>query len=108
MKRIKASTAILRGYQQVNGRQHFEDYYFGPSAKHPTRVCVLDARNLGATGTAEYCFHSGEPEFEHAFKEAWGFFPSDLNDGGTFDRDEPRMPPLPWEHIYGMARAAGL
>jgi hypothetical protein len=97
MKHKKFSTAILCGFKKVDGRQYFKDYC---DRRHddPTRpraVCVLGARNLCVNGNATNT--TGMVPQSMAFFDAWGEYPDELNDDG-----------MPWEHIYGMARAAGL
>jgi hypothetical protein len=101
MKHKKFSSAILCGFKKVDGRQHFGDYCPSDEDPHdPTSVCVLGARNLCLTGSAKNA--AGMVHHQRAFYEAWGLYPDDLNDG------DGAMPSMPWEHIYGMARAAGL
>ena len=104
MKHRKFSSAILCGFKKVDGRQHFGDYCpEEDDPRYPWSVCVLGARNLCLTGSAKNLGNSSDFEADTmAFYKAWGVFPDDLNDGGC------AMPGLPWEHIYGMARAAGL
>jgi hypothetical protein len=100
MKHKKFSSAILCGFKLVDGRQHiggYSNHAHGDSLA----VCVLGAGNLCLTGVPRGSLES--MDFEEAFKKAWGFNPAALNDGRLEDSE-----PMPWEHIYGMARAAGL
>ena len=102
MKHRKFSSAILCGYEKVGGKQHVGGYCRGDPEK-PAAVCVLGARNLCRTGSATVEEGEAQSNAEcDRFKRAWGFLPQHLNDG-MYGADR-----LPWEHIYGMARAAGL
>ena len=85
---MKVSEAILRGFEKVNGNQI--RYTFFEHDRHGRVVgcCVMGAASLGGAGGQRF----GRP-----FREAWGIHPTALNDRG-----------MPWEHIYGMAVAAGL
>lgn len=102
---MKYSTAILRGFKKVGGAQCVNHLYEGHDIV-PTAVCVNGAALLALHGSAE--FDDDGPataalsDMSDAFLAAWGIDPVDLNNGlGD-------MPGLPWEHIYGMARAAGV
>ena len=100
MKHRKFSSAILCGYKKVDGRQHiggYSNHKDGPELA----VCVLGAGGLCLIGRPGSCAASFK--FEEQFEQAWGFNPAALNDGRLEDAS-----PMPWEHIYGMARAAGL
>jgi hypothetical protein len=88
---MKFSEAILKGYEKVNGRQCRGNYARLDRDGNPVAHCVIGAMYSGDPGDA----HMHE---RGRFEEAWGFSAMGLN-------DEERMP---WEHIYGMARAAGL
>jgi len=96
MKPMKFSEAILRGFEMVGGKQ-CKGYYCPreDDPRKPGAVCVLGARNLCLTGDAtEEPGRFTDPDSDD-FCDAWGIHPSTLNDEG-----------MPWEHIYGMARAA--
>lgn len=94
---MKFSEAMLKGFRKVNGHQFFGGYYADRPGGFPRSVCVLGAANLGAYGDPwSYPFHTGCGAVDR-FANAWGLKPQDLNDEG-----------MPWEHIYGMAVAAGL
>ena len=99
---MKFSEAMLKGYQMAGGRQ-FHGGTYAPADDNwnkPSRVCVLGAATLAlsgcAGGTGASTFTTLGPEVRE-FCAAWGIRPEDLNDEG-----------MPWEHIYGMAVAAGL
>ena len=95
MKHKKFSSAILCGFKEVGGRQQLGTFSDGASdARCPRAVCVLGAISLCLNGDAE---SMGYGDFPQLFADAWGIAPQDLNDEG-----------MPWEHLYGMARAAGL
>jgi hypothetical protein len=95
---MKLSEAILKGYERVGGRQCKHAYYENGTPSRPEAVCVMGAVSLALSGNA-----AGDVvnPFAHkgvqAFVVAWDMAPSALNDEG-----------MPWEHIYGMAVAAGL
>lgn len=92
---MKFSEAMLKGYEMVGGKQYRGDYYpTGDCCSAPTQVCVLGAVNLGDHGDA---LGAAGWEFSNRFYNAWGVRATSLNDMG-----------MPWEHIYGMAVAAGL
>lgn len=91
---MKFSEAMLKGYEMVGGRQCKNVFHRG-NPFDPDSVCVLGAVSLGDHGNA-LGGHIGW-SFSAAFKCKWGVYPANLNDEG-----------MPWEHIYGMAVAAGL
>lgn len=93
MKPKKLSAAILCGYKLVDGKQHFGDY----ANKDGSAVCVLGAVNLCLTGDPRKEYVGPLAADQDRFRKAWGDWAEDLNDEG-----------MPWEHIYGMAVAAGL
>ena len=95
MKHLKLSSAILCGFKKVDGKQYFGDFCAGEPHK-PSAVCVVGAVNLCLTGNARNQSEMPLEEFDK-FEEAWGERAYKLNDEG-----------MPWEHIYGMAKAAGL
>jgi hypothetical protein len=90
---MKYSEAMLKGFEMVGGKQCKDEFYLG-SKETPTAICALGAINLGADGNAASTYPH---DFVRRFTEVWGEDPQFLNDGG-----------MPWEHIYGMAVAAGL
>lgn len=107
MKHKKFSEAMLCGFEKVDGRQWFGDYCpRTDKGESPASVCVLGAVNLCLRGNARRASiiraNRADPlsdtQFASAFREAWGMCPDDLNDDDQ----------MPWEHIYGMAKAAGL
>lgn len=99
MKHKKFSDAILCGFKKVGGKQRQFLFCTG-DPKRPTACCVRGAANLCEFGSA---VPEGNAQLErdwsriNDFYGAWGLSPDSLNDEG-----------MPWEHIYGMARAAGL
>ena len=99
---MKFSEAMLKGYQKVGGRQCRDHYYVGGSNKNPQAVCVNGAISLARCGVAEpndiSPLKHRLQNWDSAFVGAWGIHPQELNDDNK----------LPWEHIYGMAVAAGL
>jgi hypothetical protein len=90
---MKFSEMMLAGYAKVEGRQTrgtaWRDAYGHPTAdtSRARSACVIGAINLGGGGCG----------FNSALDRAWGVSAVSLNDDG-----------MPWEHIYGMAVAAGL
>ncbi len=102
MKHKKFSEAILCGYAKVNGRQHIGGYSNNASGA-ALAVCVLGAGNLCLSG--DVWRTDASSRFEKAFTRAWGFNPAALNDGRL---SSGISEPIRWEHIYGMAVAAGL
>lgn len=93
---MKFSEAMLKGFEQVGGRQCRYVYREG-SVTEPRTVCALGAYFLGAYGAAECASLDEQDDITGQFKKAWGIFIQEANDMG-----------LPWEHIYGMAVVAGL
>jgi hypothetical protein len=89
---MKFSEAMLKGFEQVNGRQCKYDFAL-PVMGKPEAFCVLGAVSAGR-GALGYSFWYADTD---KFVRAWGVRPNALNDQG-----------MPWEHIYGMAVAAGL
>lgn len=85
---MKYSEAMLQGYSEVGG-QSVRGAMFRIKSGKPVGACAMGAVQLGGKDAVKF---AGE------FIKAWGVSVIDLN-------DEER---LPWEHIYGMARAAGL
>src|SRR5665213_4039598 len=93
---MKVSEAILKGYKTNGGRQIVN------SRHDDGRMCVSGAFEMAMDGSPWVWGHDAEwSEFAHAFRAEYGVDPVELNnnDGRT---------PVPWEHIYGMAVAAGL
>lgn len=88
---MKFSEAMLKGFEKVDGRQCRGAFFSSCDGK--ISYCVLGAVTAGHNSKN---FHMW-PEDAGRFSDAWGFAPSALNDQG-----------MPWEHIYGMAVAAGL
>lgn len=95
---MKFSTAMLKGYKKVGGKQCAKNYQRGDA------VCAHGAANLAVFGKADLTREphgiDAFPTFSEemrAFRNAWDIDVVDLNDEG-----------MPWEHIYGMARAAGV
>lgn len=103
---MKYSEMILEGFRRVDGRQTKDWFYEGGMSTNPLAVCVNGAANLALYGTSTPSNGPVEDDEVNqgclAFEEAWGIHPTTLNDG------DEKMEGLPWEHIYGMARAAGL
>lgn len=99
---MKYSEAILKGYKSNGGKQCRYELHADSGA-----MCIQGAANLGANGST----HEWDGPFLHAgecmaaFYEAWGIDPIVANNG---DYREQGGEMMPWEHIYGMARAAGL
>lgn len=97
---MKISEAMLKGYKKVGGQQSRGRYFLGTDERRPTAVCASGAILLGATGKASPddapINVSLIPQYD-SFTNEWGFHISHLNEDG-----------MPWEHIYGMAVAAGL
>lgn len=91
---MKYSDAMLKGFKKVNGRNCRHVLAEGGD-REPTALCVNGAANYGRNGSP-YSF-TGLSRAHTQFMKAWGFMPHVLNNNG-----------LPWEEIYGMARAAGL
>jgi hypothetical protein len=102
---MKFSEAVLKGFEKVNGRQcrdtlardkngtpHYP-WDDDPQTK-PYSVCVNGAINLAETGDA---MKFGRLADGVRFHRVWGVSPIELNNAG-----------MSWEHIYGMAVAAGL
>ena len=88
---MKFSNAMLKGFAEVNGKQCKGSYSRGPFGNR-TAYCAMGAAYAGSGGKTPF------PESSLAkFFEQWGTTPISLNDDG-----------MPWEHIYGMAVAAGL
>lgn len=83
---MKYSEAMLKGFEIVGGRQCREVYVQTNDAGKPVAYCV--------NGAAMAVGYSGST---YLFYETWGCLPHVLNDQG-----------MPWEHLYGMAVAAGL
>lgn len=100
---MKFSDAMLKGYMKVGGKQFTEGgssvvgsaRYFpkGDDPARPSCVCAVGAANLGFGRAAN---KDGDCEGA-SFHRHWGVDVADLSDEG-----------MPWEHIYGMAVAAGL
>lgn len=102
MKHKKFSDLMLCGFQKVGGRQHFGAYCpLTDNPAHPSAVCVRGAANLCDFGQADPGASTDHYERDRArvwaFYCAWDVNPHELNDEG-----------MEWEHIYGMAVAAGL
>jgi hypothetical protein len=89
---VKFSEAMLKGFEMVGGRQTKGQFCIGKPSS-PRAVCVHGAASLAVTGWADDWHYL---PFER-FCQVWGMTPLDANDIG-----------LPWEHIYGMAVAAGV
>lgn len=88
---MKFSEAMLKGFEKVGGRQcrgYMEVRHRGRVTAH----CAVGAAVRGGMTQCEAESSNG------AMRRAWG--PSAI-----FLNDVERMP---WEHIYGMARAVGL
>lgn len=101
MKHKRFSTAILCGFKKVDGRQHFGD--FSNRDERALAVCVMGAAALCETGDPHTTDHDEAyrcraAEASDIFRVVWGLWPTEANDSEQ----------LPWEHIYGMAVAAGL
>ena len=107
---MKFSEAVLKGFEQINGRQCVGTLAMNKKGglpgigKLPYRCCVMGAAAIGATGNP----YGEEQDWRLEFKGAWGIDPAELNN----NRDQlyygKKTEPFPWEHIYGMAVAAGL
>lgn len=85
---MKFSTAMLRGFEKVEGHQLNNGRIYD-DIDAPKAACAIGAARLG-----------GYPDTSSplGFLDVWNVGVHELND------DEK----LPWEHIYGMAVAAGL
>lgn len=103
---MKYSAAILKGFKAVDGRQcknelaRDERGRPAQGATHPHSVCVQGAALLATVGRADWDYGPADNLVDGAsdrFETVWGIHPVDLNNGG-----------MPWEHIYGMAKAVGL
>jgi hypothetical protein len=97
--KYKFSDAMLKGFAATNGKQCKDELFLGDPRK-PSRVCVNGAVCFGLTGTANFWVGSAGDElirWSRSFAVAYGAAPHELNNEG-----------MPWEHLYGMARAAGL
>lgn len=105
---MKFSTAILKGYKKIDGRQCVDFYAVdsrgnnSPAIEDVYACCVMGAANLALSGDP----HHSDLDFRwrEKFEDAWGIDPASLNNNREFCDLEP----FPWEHIYGMAVAAGL
>lgn len=87
---MKFSEAMLKGFQMVDGKQ-IKGSYFKFDGRDVIGCCAMGAVSLGSNRRLS------RVDFDRNFQCAWGL-PSDvINDEG-----------MPWEHIYGMAVAAGL
>lgn len=94
---MKASEAILKGYAMNDGRQCIYTRHDSSG-----RMCVAGAFEMAVDGKPWAWGHEGQwSEFATAFHKQYGISPVDLNNNDGHE-------PFPWEHIYGMARAAGL
>jgi hypothetical protein len=86
---------MLMGFEHFRGRQAFgASYTDGFERVNPdeaTHACVMGAAIFAEPGADVGAWNA-------AFAKVWGDYPACFND------DEK----LPWEHIYGMAKAAGL
>lgn len=102
---MKYSAAMLNGYKLIGGKGQVDhhwrtkdgDRYSSgptPSPNGITAACVNGAALIGARVEAWSAPHE---RWMAEFEKKWGIQPQQLNNEG-----------LPWEHIYGMARAAGL
>lgn len=86
---MKFSEAILKGFEQVNGRQchgRASEWIDGK----PFAYCCFTAASVGSIENLDRALRE--------FKRAWGIGVITLNDDYN----------MPWEHVYGMAVAAGL
>lgn len=99
---MKFSKAMLNGFEKVGGKHYRQreaepgyGAYFPPGddPMNPSSVCATGAANLGFGRAAN---DDGDYEGD-SFEQFWGVCVSELSDEG-----------MPWEHIYGMARAVGL
>lgn len=85
---MKFSEAMLRGFETVDGRQCKGNYVRERNGK-AYAYCVM-----GAVYAVDFTPRMKDKD---RFYEVWGYTAMSLNDKG-----------MPWEHIYGMAVAAGL
>lgn len=85
---MKYSEAMLKGFEQVNGRQCKEAMHEINCHGMVVAHCALGAIEAGGRE---------DGGFVAVFYDAWGVAPHHINDEG-----------MPWEHIYGMSVAAGL
>ena len=95
---MRFSAAMLKGFEMVGGRQHFGDYCAGDPTR-PVAVCAVGAAYLARHGNArkeDYLPDSLVYNVD-AFRRLWGMDVAEANDLR-----------LPWEHVYAMARAAGI
>ena len=96
---MKFSEAMLKGYEMVGGVECHDGYFAGGTPRKPVALCPLGACNLAVTGNAlgtNEFLSMRHPDVKQ-FRRVWGEHVMDLNEAG-----------MPWEHIYGMAVAAGL
>lgn len=96
---MKYSEAILRGYKKNGGRQCAYELHRKDGA-----MCVQGAANLGGWGDKDpnaYRWFGDDQNARGRFCEAWGLDIINLNNGDGREI-------IPWEHLYGMAVAAGL
>jgi hypothetical protein len=94
---MKYSEAMLKGFEMVDGKQLKKGFVaYRTDTNTPVAACAAGAVQLGLTGKRTRTF-SDASGFRFDFNRKWGVDPSVLNDEG-----------MPWEHIYGMTRAAGL
>lgn len=82
---MKFSAAILRGYKTNGGRQCVNELKDAQG-----RMCVYGAAIEGGATCVE------RVDSMASFRTHWGFDAIELNNRR-----------MPWEHIYGMARAVG-
>jgi hypothetical protein len=100
-REMKFSEAILKGYKTNGGRQCVDALEDGAG-----RMCVAGAYNMATQGAPKaICDEEWSKSFQR-FAAEWGIDPVVLNNNYQ-DRGDTNEP-FPWEHIYGMARAAGI
>lgn len=102
---MKYSEAMLKGFKKVGGRQCKNELSRNERGRvlvdgfAPHSVCVNGAVLLAVEGRAGWGVEGERviTDGGNGFYSAWEVDPVDLNNEG-----------MPWEHIYGMAVAAGL
>lgn len=99
---MKFSTAAIRGFKKVDGRQCTHWLFDGESPEAPTAVCVNGAACLGSSGNAWNFSNWNSDGVAERFREEYGFTQVELNNG------QKGAEPMDWQDIVGMAKAIGL
>lgn len=94
---MKFSEAMLKGFEKVDGRQCVGKMRTRDADGCINAFCAVGAALDTEKGQEDLLAQEAFLMAHAAMKYAWGFGPMELNDSHN----------LPWEHIYGMARAVG-